>query len=260
MKGIEIKDFVFDKGAFGYKVDDVTNCLKDISKYVVSLEDKISEYEEKIEMLEDQIENYKNDEESVKEIIFSAQKFKTNIINEAKEKANEISDDIEKRKLNFDAEIKSKTEELIFDAKSKADNIMRDTQHKVESETRQLKIIKKEVSDFKARLLSLYKSHLDIITKIPEYESEEPTNNIRDKSTAADSDDNVTTSSNSSNDEFKNENIENNNDNNVKMSKDNTTEHSPVFKVTLTNKDDNINKGDYIKSRFSELKFGGNNN
>lgn len=259
MKGIEIKDFVFDKGAFGYKVDDVTNCLKDISKYVVSLEDKISEYEKKIEILEDQIENYKNDEESVKEIIFSAQKFKTNIINEAKEKANEISDDIEKRKLNFDAEIKNKAEELISDAKNKADDIMRDTQHKFESETRQLRIIKKEVSDFKARLLSLYKSHLDIITKIPEYENEEPTNNIREKSTITDSDDNATTSSDTGDDKFKTEDVENNNDD-VKITKDNTTEHGPVFKVTLTNNDDNINKGDYIKSRFSELKFGGNNN
>lgn len=258
MKGIEIKDFVFDKGAFGYKVEEVTNCLKDISKYVISLEDKISEYEKKIKKLGDQVESYKNDEESVKEIIFSAQKFKTNIINEAKEKANEISEGIEKRKLNFDAEIKSKTEELLSDAKNRADNIMRDTQHKFESEARHLRIIKKEVSDFKARLLSLYKSHLDIITKIPEYESEEMIqNNVKEKSIIDNSDNaDISNGDSSSNDEIEKE--EDNSD--VKMSADNKNEHTPVFKVTLTNNDENSDKGDYIKSRFSELKFGGNNN
>lgn len=259
MKGVEIKDFVFDKGAFGYKVDDVTNCLKDISQYVISLEDKISEYEKKIKELKDQVESYKNDEESVKEIIYSAQKFKTNIINEAKEKANEISESIEKRKLNFDAEIKNKTEELISDAKSRADDIMRDTQHKFESEARHLRIIKKEVSDFKARLLSLYKSHLDIITKIPEYESEELIqNNVKEKSVIDNDDDNANMSISDSSSDDKIEKAEDNDD--AKMSADDKNEHGPVFKVTLTNNDENVDKGDYIKSRFSELKFGGNNN
>ncbi len=252
MKGIEIKDFVFDKGAFGYKVDDVANCLKDISQYAVSLEEKIAEYEKKIRDLEDQIENYRNNEESVKEIIVSAQKFKTDIINEAKEKANKISEDIEKKKLNFDAEINNKTEKLISDARQKADDMMKDTQHKFENETRQLRIMKKEVSDFKARLLSLYKSHLDIITKIPEYDGEEAVKHAEEKPTKISNSDNTTTSID------ENQEIEDTQD--TKMSKDNKTEHNPVFKVTLTDSDDNLDKGDYIKSRFSELKFGENNN
>lgn len=256
MKGIEIKDFVFDKGAFGYKVDDVANCLKDISQYAVSLEDKISEYEKRIKDLEDQIENYKDSEESVKDIIVSAQKFKTDIINEAKEKANKISEDIEKKKLTFDAEISSKTNELISDARKKADDMMKDTQRKFDNETRQLRIMKKEVSDFKARLLSLYKSHLDIITKIPEYDSEEEIKQTEENSTTNSDSDDVSAINN------ENQEIENAEDSNggVKTSKDAKFEKNPVFKVTLTDGDDNINKGDYIKSRFSELKFGGNNN
>lgn len=246
MKGIEIKDFVFDKGAFGYKVDDVANCLKDISQYVVSLEEKISDYEKKIQDLEEQIENYKNSEESVKEIIVSAQKFKTDIVNEAKEKANKISEDIEQKKLNFDAEINNKTKELMSDARKKADGIMKDTQRKFENETRQLRIMKKEVSDFKARLLSLYKSHLDIITKIPEYDSEEAVEHTEGKS-AAINDLNDTATSTDEKQE-------------IKDTEDIKIEHNPVFKVTLTDSDDHIDKGDYIKSRFSELKFGENNN
>lgn len=250
MKGIEIKDFVFDKGAFGYKVDDVANCLKDISQYAVSLEEKIAEYEKKIRGLEDQIENYKNSEESLKEIIVSAQKFKTDIINEAKEKANKISEDIEKKKLSFDAEINYKTEKLISDARQKADDMMKDTQHKFENETRQLRIMKKEVSDFKARLLSLYKSHLDIITKIPEYDGEEATKYVDEKPTKISSGDSAITSIDE-NQETKEEKI---------MSKGDKAEQNPVFKVTLTDSDDNVDKSDYIKSRFSELKFGENNN
>ena len=246
MKGIEIKDFVFDKGAFGYKVDDVANCLKDISQYAVSLEEKIAEYEKKIRGLEDQIENYKNSEESLKEIIVSAQKFKTDIINEAKEKANKISEDIEQKKLNFDAEISNKTKELMSDARKKADGIIKDTQRKFENETRQLRIMKKEVSDFKARLLSLYKSHLDIITKIPEYDSEEAVKNTEEKSAAIDASNDTTASTDEKQE--------------MKDTEDVKIEQNPVFKVTLTDSDDNIDKGDYIKSRFSELKFGENNN
>lgn len=251
MKGIEIKDFVFDKGAFGYKVDDVANFLKDVSQYAVSLEDKISEYEKKIEDLEKQIEDYKNNEESVKEIIVSAQKFKTDIINEAKEKANEISQDIENRKLNFDTEINNRTSELISDARKKADDMMKSTQHKLENETRQLRTIKKEVSDFKARLLSLYKSHLDIITKIPEYDNEE-SKHIKSKSAV----NNDMTSSDNISEKYE---VEDTYDNGVtKTSKDDENiEKNPVFKVTLTDGD---GKGDYVKSRFSELKFGENNN
>ena len=246
MKGIEIKDFVFDKGAFGYKVDDVANCLKDISQYAVSLEEKIAEYEKKIRGLEDQIENYKNSEESLKEIIVSAQKFKTDIVNEAKEKANKISEDIEQKKLNFDAEINNKTKELMSDARKKADGMMKDTQRKFENETRQLRIMKKEVSDFKARLLSLYKSHLDIITKIPEYDSEEAVKNTEEKSAAIDASNDTTASIDEKQE--------------MKDTEDVKIEQNPVFKVTLTDSDDNIDKGDYIKSRFSELKFGENNN
>ena len=109
--------------------------------------------------------------------------------------------------------------------------------------------MKKEVSDFKARLLSLYKSHLDIITKIPEYDAEEESKYTEEKSNTNNSDDTI-----ASNDEK--QDIKDRKD----SSDDAKLEKNPVFKVTLTDSDDNIDKGDYIKSKFSELKFGGNNN
>ena len=46
----------------------------------------------------------------------------------------------------------------------------------------------------------------------------------------------------------------------IKDTEDIKIERNPVFKVTLTDSDDHIDKEDYIKSRFSELKFGENNN
>ena len=254
MRGREIKDLTFDKGAFGYKIDDVTHCLQDISEYVVFLEEKVAKNEEKISDLKEKLDKYEKNEDSVKEIIVSAQQFKQNVLSDAKQKADKILKEIEERKLAFDADIREKTSKLMNEAREKADVMMREARHGFESEAHRLKIMKKEVSDFKSRLLDLYKAHLDIITKIPEFDNDTVDKNqkfekedLREKSDetySGDGDGDIS------------EKVANFEANPEKPASSNAR---PMFKMTMTD-GSSIQLNDHIRSRFSELRFGENKN
>ena len=253
MRGKEIKDLIFDKGAFGYKIDDVTNCLQDISEYVVFLEEKIAKNEKEMSDLRQKLDHYEKNEDSVKEIIISAQQFKKNVLSEAKEKADRILKEIEERKLAFDADMSEKTSQLMNEAREKSDGLMRETRYRVESETRRLKTMKKEVSDFKSKLLELYKAHLDIITKIPECDDD-----VLDKSHKFEKESpRVENNEIYDNGDDTTEKVENFVDDSIKQFK---SDDRPMFKVTMTDGNNSIHLNDHIRTRFSELRFGENKN
>lgn len=179
MNAKEIREFNFDKGAFGYKVEEVNACLQDISTYVKSLEERLLNMEEELNKLQQTNEKLANNEESVKDIIISAQKFSSTILGDAKLKAKNILEDAEQKSLAISAEATEKSEKMLADASEKSNKMIADALEKSQSisstakqnadkEAARLKELQKAVSDFKANLLSIYKSHLDLITKMPE--------------------------------------------------------------------------------------------
>ena len=253
MRGREIKDLTFDKGAFGYKIDDVTHCLQDISEYVVFLEEKIAKNEAKMSDLKEKLDKYEKNEDSVREIIVSAQQFKQNVLSDAKQKADRILKEIEERKLAFDADISEKTSKLLSQAREKADGMMREARHGFENEAHRLKTMKKEVSDFKSRLLDLYKAHLDIITKIPEFD-----NDISDKNHKFEKEGLREKSGETySGDDESLEEVENFE---AKPEKPAASNARPMFKMTMTDGSSSDQLNDHIRSRFGELRFGENKN
>ena len=159
----EIGSIEFEEVKRGYNQTDVKAFLRKISEQVADMErerdtltaqigsfnSEKAAIEEKMLMLADKVEEYRSEEDSLRSALLSAQKLGDNIVKEARENASII--------LN--------------DAQIKADEIVKGASGKVEDEREVLVRLKDEVSKFKSDVLSIYKSHLEVLSLIPEDES-----------------------------------------------------------------------------------------
>jgi len=143
----EISNKKFEKAAFGgYKIEEVDEFLKEVAIEFAQLQKDKEESEKKIDILADKVREYMKDEDVLKAALLGAQRQGHKIIDDAKQLADQI----------------------IFEAKEKASQVTSQIQAQIEAERATLANMQREVSDFKAKLLSLYKSHLDIITALPD--------------------------------------------------------------------------------------------
>ena len=101
-------------------------------------------------MLANKIEEYRADEDSLRSALVGAQKLGDSVIRDSKAKA----------------------EAILLDAKVEAAKIVEAAQRNVEIEQTALVTMKKEVTKFKNRMLTMYRQHLDLIATLPEYADE----------------------------------------------------------------------------------------
>lgn len=294
MKSEDIRNFAFDKGAFGYKVEEVTACLQDIAAYAQELEHQNESLEQELSSLREKLSRLEEDEESVKQIIVSAQKLSSTVVSDAKVKAEELLSDAQAQSRSIIEKANQKSQLLISDATQKAETVEKESiesaraisiqlKKEADLESKRLQKMKGEVSAFKSNLLSLYKSHLDLISKLPEQEidikhhafdvdqekgkiSKESKNDnkneekILDKETISSEQQGAKIKESTMNDETKTTVFNLNHKGEEKVS---------PFKITITEKDasetsykkvseENHNNKSDFKSRFGELKFGEN--
>ena len=155
----DIRDQKFDKAAFGYKPEEVEQFLEQICAYIEGLEGEKKVMEKKMAVLADKIEEYRKDEDSMKEALIGAQRLGQNVVAEAKQKAEELL-----------TQSKAQAEAILTEAKNKANQTVNNVKVQVEQEEKNLIRMQKEVSNCKSKLLTIYKSHLDLITSLPEVE------------------------------------------------------------------------------------------
>lgn len=155
------KDFINIKieksGLFGYKVEDVDSYVAHVHEYFEELIDENKELEKKVKVLAEKIKEYRNEEENIRDALLGAQKLANHVVTEAKEKANNLIEDAKNR-------VNSKVKYAQLDAEKK----LKETKFNLDKEQKLLLKMQKEVSAFKSRLVSLYKTHLDLITSLPE--------------------------------------------------------------------------------------------
>ncbi len=143
----EISNKKFEKTAFGgYKIEEVDEFLKEVAIEFAQLQKDKEESEKKIDILADKVREYMKDEDVLKAALLGAQRQGHKIIDDAKQLADQI----------------------VLEAKEKASQVTSQIQSQIETERAALANMQREVSEFKAKLLSLYKSHLDIITALPD--------------------------------------------------------------------------------------------
>lgn len=148
----DIKAKQFSKGFSGYKMEEVDVFLDEVaSDYEKMLTDN-AELIKKIEVVVAKLEEYRSNEESISNALLNAQKINEQVIREGKNKADLI----------------------IREATFKAERLVKNAQKDVEQEQETLNVLRKEVSDFRARLFAIYRSHLDMIDSLPYVEEEKP--------------------------------------------------------------------------------------
>jgi cell division initiation protein len=108
--------------------------------------------EQKIGVLADKIEEYRNDENSLRGVLFEAKKLGDSIISKAKEQANVA----------------------IKEAHIKAESAVVNARSQIAKEQNTLQRLRKEVGNFKNEMATLYKTHLELLDKLPSSSLELP--------------------------------------------------------------------------------------
>ena len=146
----DISNKKFEKSAFGYKPEDVDTFLESVVSSYAKLYEEKEAVEEKLEVLAEKLEEYRSNEDSLRTVLLGAQKLGDNIIRDSKAKAKVI----------------------LADAEGQVKQVFSDSETKIAKERETLSMLQKETSEFKKRLLAMYKQHLELISLMPEEEKE----------------------------------------------------------------------------------------
>lgn len=172
----QISEISFRKSSFsGYKPEDVDNFIDEVTESftallkenqankakVSELNAKNGEYKEKLVLLAQKVEQYKKDEEGIKDALLTAQKLGNQSIRDAKKKAEKII-----------ADAKSEAEYILSDANNEQKKMVVDYESQIEAKKKELESLKAVVTDFRTNLYGMYRDHLKLIEKLPDYTDE----------------------------------------------------------------------------------------
>ncbi|MBQ9845285.1 MAG: DivIVA domain-containing protein [Oscillospiraceae bacterium] len=154
----EIRQITFEKVVRGYRPEDVESFMDKIADEFEALANEKQEIEGQLYILAERIEQYKSEEESIKATLINAQKLGESIIAESRQKA----------------------EAILKDANIRKNDILANAYEELELYEENLARIKREVSDFKINVLSMYKEHIESLSKVPEIKRE-PANVVQEE-------------------------------------------------------------------------------
>ena len=170
----------FARGAFGsYKTDDVDAFFQEVSSYVRKLEKECDDLKQDLKALAEKTEEYRASEDAVQEALVKAQKYGIKIVNDAKLEAEEIGNAAklkaqetitlaQEKAYAISNEAMEQTEQLIRELKNKALGELNELKQKTAIERKSMEKAKHAASSFKADLFELYRTHLDLINRIPD--------------------------------------------------------------------------------------------
>ena len=192
----KIKEKTFQTtGRGSYRADDVDSFLNEVSASYEQMFRENGDLIKKISILAKKVEEYRADEESLKLALLNAQKLTDKIVAEAKETAEKENADVtaQTEKLRADAaaeaeelsakakreadaiieSAKAEAEKIVAEANRQSNEILGNINRKVTHESLVYEMIQKEASEFKGRLVSMYKEHINLINKLPEIVDEQ---------------------------------------------------------------------------------------
>ena len=147
----EIRQITFEKTMRGYRPEDVESFMENIADEFEALEKEKRDLEEKLYLLAEKVEQYKAEEESIKTTLINAQRLGESIVSDARVKADNV----------------------IREATIKKNDIISSAYNEIEGTEEVLNRLRREVSDFKRNILSLYKTHIESLSNLPEEKTEE---------------------------------------------------------------------------------------
>ncbi|MCC8135929.1 MAG: DivIVA domain-containing protein [Ruminococcus sp.] len=159
----DVRNKRFEKAAFGYKQEEIDEFIAQLEAELDEMERERTESNNKIQILADKVREYMKDEDALKDALLGAQKQGHQVIAEAREKADAIL-----------AEAQAKADELVDEATRQHEEAMERNRAEIAKEKEALIVAQQQVADFKKSLFDMYKSHLELISSMPEtFEEEE---------------------------------------------------------------------------------------
>ena len=153
----DVRNKKFEKAAFGYKQEEIDEFFQQLEAELDEMERERAEANNKIQVLADKVREYMRDEDALKDALLGAQKQGHQVISEANEKADQII-----------AEAQAKADALEDEAVRQHAEAMERNRQEIAKEKEALIEAQQQVADFKKSLFDMYKSHLELISSMPE--------------------------------------------------------------------------------------------
>lgn len=141
----EIRNVAFRRATRGYKPDEVNQFIDEIIITVEQQKKENADLINKIDILAKRIEQYREDEETVRNALIASQKISDTTIREANEKA----------------------ESIINNAKKEATALITEGNNLSNKQKENYMHLKEDAVKLRDELLTIYKSHLQIVDELP---------------------------------------------------------------------------------------------
>ncbi|MBR5525093.1 MAG: DivIVA domain-containing protein [Clostridia bacterium] len=137
----EVREVIFPRSMGNYRKDEVDDFLDRCADTIEELSKQNEENSRKMQVLAQTVMDYRNQEDSIRSALISAQRMSESVISDAHKQADDI----------------------IEAARSEAESMRETALAATVAEQNELKRVKQEVADFKAKLMSIYREHLTLI-------------------------------------------------------------------------------------------------
>lgn len=182
----EIRNVKFSKAMGGYKQEEVEIFLDKVEADYAQHERTVKEFQIRMDKLNKELAELKEAQNSIQNVLLSAQRLADKIVGEAKEKSDEIIKTAEanisvitahEKELSTTFELKAQERKaalekelqaMVDEAKKKADGITAAAEDSVTRQQFLFDKLKMEVANFKAGITAKYKEHLEILSTIPD--------------------------------------------------------------------------------------------
>lgn len=186
LSATEIRNAKFSKSMGGYKQEEVDILLDKIEADYAQHERTVRDFQIQIEKLNKELADLKEAQNSIQNVLLSAQRLADKIVGEAKEKSEEIIKNAEanisvitaqEKQLSTTFELKAQErkaalekelQEMVNEAQKKADSITAAAEDSVARQKLLFDKLKLEIAAFKSSITSKYKEHLEILSTIPD--------------------------------------------------------------------------------------------
>ena len=172
----DVRSVQFEKNLRGYRTEDVDRFLDKVEEQLTlneneaeALRKQIADLTAENQKLRNEMKEYEADGDMLKSALINAQRMGENVIREANQKAEEI---LHRANLRGDDIIRD-ANELLQKASDRADEIINEANEKKMAEEREYDRVRLEVTRFKSDVLNLYRSHVESLSRLPEFQKEE---------------------------------------------------------------------------------------
>ena len=195
----QINEVSFRKSNFsGYKPEDVDKFIDEVTESFTALlkenqaykakadelTEKNKDLKVKVVALVERLETYRNDEKGIKDALINAQKVSEAQLAAAKEQADAVIAEAEETararvgEANEEAEAvlaaaREEAQAIVDEATDSSSSLLEDYQAQIEVKKKQLDAMSQAVEDFRSELFEIYKTHIDLISNIPQYTFED---------------------------------------------------------------------------------------